>query len=74
MFRFKTIKYFVRSIYQHVFKQNEKRLTIFYADNTLEWIGKWILKSANLSLFSLILEHKFDGKKTPLHVRCIIYK
>lgn len=68
MFRFKKIKYFVRSIYQHVFKQNEKRLTIFYADNTLERIRKWILQSANLSLFSLILEHKFDGKKT--HYMC----
>lgn len=56
--------------------KNEKLLTIFCADNTLERIRKWILQSPNLILFSLILEHNFDKQKEKktLHVQCIIYK
>lgn len=52
--------------------KNEKLLTIFCADNTLERIRKWILQSPNLILFSLILEHNFDKQKEKNHYMCSV--
>lgn len=53
--------------------KNEKLLTIFCADNTLERIRKWILQSPNLILFSLILEHNFDKQKEKKNTSCAVY-